>query len=215
MQNINAESAEAAEKTGDQGFRGLGRSTSRAVRECVVEAQWRDLTALGPSQAVGALARGDARCDFEFVQVDYGDGVVAGQSDVGARSVGTIRMPPGPRPTLSILMIVRVAVSTITSSPVPGSEIRASFPSCVNFRRLECLVRASKVWITLLVAVSMTETVPSPELAAQTSLSSGERSIPSGPLPTGDVGFLPAGRVGTFFDGGDGAGVHVGGEESH
>src|SRR3984885_3267904 len=109
---------------------------------------------------------------------------------------GTIRMPPGPLPTSSIFVMVLAAVSTITSSPAAGSEISANFPSGVNFRRLECLVRTLKVCVTLLVAVSITETVPSAALATQTSLSSGERSMPSTALPTGMfVSFQPDGSV--------------------
>ena len=129
------------------------------------------------------------------------------------RPSGTIRMPPGPWPTFSCLTTFLVATSTMISSSVPGSEIRTSLPSFVNFSRFECFVCTLMVWITLLVATSITETVPSPEFAAQTSLSSGEMSMPSGPLPTGMlVSFQPEGSE-LFSMAVTESGVDVGGEK--
>ena len=39
--------------------------------------------ALGPRQAVWAFTCGDARCDFQFVKINYGNSVVASEGYVG------------------------------------------------------------------------------------------------------------------------------------
>ena len=63
--------------------------------------------------------------------------------------------------------------------------MNTSLPSGVNLSRLERLVCALIVWLTFLEAMSMMETPPSRECAVQTCFPSGERSMASGPLPTG------------------------------
>ena len=98
---------------------------------------------------------------------------------------GVIRMPASCCPSLMRFTSLRVARSRTTSSPASRSEISTSRPSGVNFRRFDRLVCTLNVFTTRFVARSMIETLPSRELAAQSCFPSGERSKPSGPLPTG------------------------------
>src|SRR6516165_10817089 len=97
---------------------------------------------------------------------------------------GCIKIPSAFFPSGSRFTSFFEATSKITRSPVPRSEISTSLPSGVNFNRFECCVFTSIVAVTFFDPRSMTQTVPSPEFATHCSLSSGERSIPSGPLPT-------------------------------
>jgi hypothetical protein len=98
---------------------------------------------------------------------------------------GGTRMPSGIFPSGSRLTSLRVAASTTTSSPASRSEISANLPSDVNLIRFERLVPTLIVCVTFFEGTSMIETPPSRECALQSSRPSGDRSRPSGPLPTG------------------------------
>src|SRR5580704_4606928 len=106
-------------------------------------------------------------------------------------------IPSGSFPVVNVVVTSSVFKSTTAKSPLPKSEISTSLPSGVNFNRFECFVFTSTVCVTFFDATSIIDTVPSPEFAAHTSFSSGEISIPSGPLPT--FTFVPVQSVIDFF----------------
>src|SRR4029453_7497580 len=98
---------------------------------------------------------------------------------------GAIRMPSGIRPRAMRLISFRVAVSRTIRSPASRSEISADLPSRVSLIRFERFVPTLTVCTTFFVAPSMIDTPPSRECALHTCLPSGDRSMPSGPFPTG------------------------------
>src|SRR5580704_2932497 len=92
-------------------------------------------------------------------------------------------MPPDPWTLGRRFTAFCVAESSITKAE-PGVT-NTSLPSGVNLRRLAPRALAARVAVTFFTAISITEIVPSPALATQTCLPSGETSNPSEPRPTG------------------------------
>src|SRR6516162_5465012 len=68
---------------------------------------------------------------------------------------GTIKIPSGLFPSLSLFTSFLVFASSTTSSPPPASEISTCFPSGVNFNRFECFDRTFTVSFTFFVSVSI------------------------------------------------------------
>jgi len=97
---------------------------------------------------------------------------------------GCMRIPAAPFPRAISLCFLRAPASSTTRSRPPRSEMNTNLPSGVNFKRLAIVGPTVKVSTTDFLATSMFETVPPCELAAQTSLPSGDTSKPSGPFPT-------------------------------
>ena len=125
--------------------------------------------------------------DFEFVQVNYGDGIVAGQGYVGARAVRDDQDSAGT--AADVKHLINAARGGVHDYEFAGCRVGNQRELAVRREFQAIGMFGARVYrvVTLPVAVSMIETLPSPELAAQTSLSSGEMSIPSRPLPTANL----------------------------
>src|SRR5579871_675168 len=82
------------------------------------------------------------------------------------------------------LISLRDAASNTAAVSLRSDATKTRLPSGVNFSRFAVATFAFTVSITFFAAKSTIEIVPSPALAAQISLPSGDTSNPSAPRPT-------------------------------
>ncbi len=98
------------------------------------------------------------------------------------RLSGVMRIPTGNAPSARRRTTLHTRRSTATTSLPWALDTRASFPSGRTFTRMGNSP-TSRLRVTLLVATSISDSVPAERLVTYTLDPSGEMSIPSAPAP--------------------------------